>query len=117
MMKQRPRTDFLESHVPPSSCPNCGKVLDMAMGIEKGDHRPEPGCISVCMACSHISVFGDDMMLRNPTSEEILWMADARNYPPGVSLRFATDAVAWAKQAYEKETGKPWVQPGPKTTP
>jgi len=61
-------------HVPPVMCPSCGKHLDAASSPDD-DVKPSVGDISVCIYCSHICVFGDDMVLRNPTDEEMLQIA------------------------------------------
>lgn len=50
-------------------CVGCGELLDGATGV--GANRPRPGSVSVCLYCGHISVFANDLSLREPTSEEM----------------------------------------------
>lgn len=57
----------------PSPCPNCKKVSDMAYG-PNSDDPPTPGDVSICLYCQSISVFDEDLILREPTEEEILEM-------------------------------------------
>lgn len=58
---------------PQSKCLNCGYKLDAATSADLNDEdkAPHPGAVSVCIACSHIMLFTDDMALRNPTIEEL----------------------------------------------
>jgi hypothetical protein len=71
------------SHIlPPSRCPNCGKVLDAATGVdEKGLHQrlPAAGDFTVCIGCGHIMVFANDLTLRNPTAAEMREIAGNRH--------------------------------------
>jgi len=59
--------------IPASSCLNCGKLLDAATGVlEYGfDATPDPGDLTVCIACGHLMAFGDDLQLRDLTAEEM----------------------------------------------
>lgn len=66
--------------IPPSPCPNCGKVLDAATGVDKrrrpNDRMvPRPGNVSVCISCGHICVFDKKLRLRNPTEAEMVQIA------------------------------------------
>jgi hypothetical protein len=36
---------------------------------------PTPGCATVCLYCSHLMIFADDMTLREPTHAEIVELA------------------------------------------
>lgn len=63
----------MEDHkMPESPCPDCGLEQDSALG-ETG-HAPSKGDVSICIKCAGISVFGDGMVRRPPTEEEILEM-------------------------------------------
>ena len=53
-----------------SVCPSCGQILDGALNPEIMQ-APKPGNISICMDCSHISIFGDDMSLRPLNDQEM----------------------------------------------
>jgi hypothetical protein len=59
--------DLNQTDTPASACVNCGKIVDAATGAGK----PKPGAFSLCYYCGHLSVFGDDMLLRQPTSAEM----------------------------------------------
>jgi hypothetical protein len=60
----------VDSRVPPSACLHCGKINDAALGVDH-DASPSPGDVTVCFYCGHIMVFGDDLLMRNPTDAEI----------------------------------------------
>jgi hypothetical protein len=66
------RTDRL-----PTVCPNCGKVLDAVTGVDH-ENAPVAGSVTICINCSGLSVFQDDLTLREPTPEE---MADLMAQP------------------------------------
>ena len=63
-----------DRQVPPSSCTNCGKVMDGATCIG-ADSAPEPGDASVCLNCGHIMAYGDDLKMRNLTDAEVVLFA------------------------------------------
>ena len=67
-------TPLLDTRVPESSCPNCGKRLDSAMSTE-GDRKPSPGDITICMDCRHLCAFAEDMGLRELTDDEVVAVA------------------------------------------
>lgn len=51
-------------------CAVCGHKLDGASGV--GNNTvPKPGDVSICIRCTNISVFGDDLKLRKPTENEM----------------------------------------------
>jgi hypothetical protein len=56
------------TRMPPQACPRCGKMLDANDG-EKG-HVPQPGALTVCVACAAVSVFSDEMRLLAVTPDE-----------------------------------------------
>lgn len=58
-------TDF---RTPLTMCWHCDRPLDAASDLD-GNHRPEPGAVSMCMYCGAIGIFGDDMRLEKPTEE------------------------------------------------
>ena len=70
-------------HIKPSACTACSKVLDGATAVmETASQRernvlPGPGDFTVCF-CGHLMVFGDDLILRDPTPEEIVQIAGDR---------------------------------------
>ena len=70
----------LDSEVPESSCCECGQQLDGAAGHE----RPSPGDYSMCVYCTSLNIFDDDLRLRRPTDEEYLIAAA----DPGFQRRY-----------------------------
>ena len=67
-------TRLLDTRVPESSCPNCGKQLDAALSTED-DHKPSPGAFTICMDCRHLCAFAEDMGLRELTDDEVVAVA------------------------------------------
>ena len=55
--------------LPPSTCPQCGKLRDSATHIE-GDPVPVAGDIGICIYCGHTAIYKRDMTLRQPTRRE-----------------------------------------------
>lgn len=53
-----------------SICPVCGKKLDAATHVEKEEAVPGPGDISICLYCATVSVFDDNLKLKQMTNEE-----------------------------------------------
>ena len=51
-----------------TSCPHCGAWLNSVRNDE--NVLPDPGDLSVCVACFNVSVFDEAFRLRLPTSEE-----------------------------------------------
>jgi hypothetical protein len=69
-----------EWHVPTRWCLHCGQILDGAATLPDGSKHagipgPVPGNATVCIACSHLMIFTEDMSLREPTPEEIEQLA------------------------------------------
>jgi ribosomal protein S27E len=58
------------TEVPATSCPSCGKTLDMATGAT-GRHRPKEGDFTVCFYCGHVLVFGEGLKLHEPNDREM----------------------------------------------
>lgn len=58
----------------PSPCPSCGKSLNRC-GSRSGERGPQPGDLSVCLYCGHLSVYGDDVGLRELTDAEVVEVA------------------------------------------
>lgn len=55
----------------PFQCTVCGKIND-AFGSLNCDATPEPGSITICIQCGTISVFEQDLSLRNATEKDLL---------------------------------------------
>lgn len=55
------------------ACPHCNASVDIGEALENDDDAlPGNGDITVCDNCGNIAVFNDELMLRKPTSNEIL---------------------------------------------
>jgi hypothetical protein len=83
MMKRRALKLARDAEVPETSCANCGKRLDRASGVvdkhARNFKRPQAGDLSLCIGCGHVSVFDENLRLREPTDAEIVrWAADDR---------------------------------------
>jgi hypothetical protein len=50
-------------------CPHCGTELDGSL-ITTGDHPPDPGDVTICVACHRLSLFDQHGHLRPPTPAE-----------------------------------------------
>lgn len=55
--------------VPLIRCRKCGNPLDSACSVNC-NIQPKPGDVSICFYCAAVSVFADDMSLREPNAEE-----------------------------------------------
>jgi hypothetical protein len=65
--------------VPQSKCTNpaCGRPLNGAGLLDQVQIPPSPGDASMCLYCRHLMIFGDNMVLREPTREEAIEIASA----------------------------------------
>ena len=74
----------------PSRClnPECNKVLDMATAVMTGGINP--GDMSVCFYCGHLSVLGEDHRLREPTAREMYEAAGDKHILKVQAARLAT---------------------------
>lgn len=59
-----------ETVVPKCSCPYCGIITDRA-GSANGENTPVGGSISICVECTEISLFDDDLTIRRPDLAEL----------------------------------------------
>lgn len=57
-----------------SACLNCGEPINMATAAD-GDWKPTPGDVSVCLHCSYVAIFADDLTVREATDAEMVEMA------------------------------------------
>jgi hypothetical protein len=53
-----------------STCRRCRQRLDAATDVE-GYAGPTPGAVSICFYCGTVSMFTDDLTLREPTIPEL----------------------------------------------
>jgi len=59
----------LNLEVPDAHCSYCDRLLDRALASD-GVSRPAPGDISICMYCTKVNIWTDDLQLRKPTEQE-----------------------------------------------
>lgn len=81
--------------VPDSKCRNCGTRIGAA--THGDDASPSPFDISVCAYCRTVSIFDEDLMLREPTDNE--W-AEIAGHP---DLARYVDAAAASNFVTPKE--------------
>jgi hypothetical protein len=55
--------------LPLARCVQCNAELNTARNMDT-DSMPEPGDFTICLYCSHLMVFKDDLTLREPTNME-----------------------------------------------
>jgi hypothetical protein len=58
----------------PSACLSCGILLDAASNVSS-EGQPEAGDCTICIACGHIMVFDERLLLRDPNDEEAYQIA------------------------------------------
>ena len=59
-------------HVPSAPCPGCGQILDGAAPANPElTARPRPGDLTICIHCSSMLAYTDDLGLREATAEEM----------------------------------------------
>lgn len=63
-----------ETEIPKQTCPECGYEMDCTSAAV-GNAKPQPGDLSMCLACGAASVFTEDLHMRKPTPEEAVKMA------------------------------------------
>jgi hypothetical protein len=56
---------------PLTICWHCDRPLDAATPPGTDQGPPGPGAISLCFYCGAVALFGEDLMLRPPTEEEL----------------------------------------------
>lgn len=61
--------------VPEDYCPNCGHRLNRTSVPGPDDPVPQAGDVTVCLYCSHLMVFAEDMSLRAPNDAELIELA------------------------------------------
>jgi hypothetical protein len=55
----------------PQMCVECGLLFNASSPtFGKGMPLPKPGNVSLCLNCGHLSLFDDNLMLREPTADE-----------------------------------------------
>lgn len=62
-----------EFKIPISPCPACNEPLDTASELFRSGTSPTPNCsLSVCAHCGIVSMFGDGLVLRALTEQEVV---------------------------------------------
>lgn len=67
-----------------TKCPHCGTVNPMATevyGAREGQEAPEPGDVTLCIACGRWAIFDAKMRLHKPTREQMSDLARSFNLP------------------------------------
>jgi hypothetical protein len=82
-----------------SSCTNCGIVIDAStiVGIERS---PQPGNIGICMKCSHVMAYDENIKLRDLTDEEVIAIAGDKD------ILLYIKSIDFTKRAWELKNGK-----------
>lgn len=65
-MKPRKTPIDVETEVPESTCCECGHRFTHA----SGPCKPSPGDYTLCIECTSLNIFADDLTVRRPTIEE-----------------------------------------------
>lgn len=56
---------------PAALCWHCDRLLTGAAAWGEGEEAPEPGAVSMCLYCSAVGIFDDELVLRQPTKDEL----------------------------------------------
>jgi len=62
----------MTTRLPESECLRCGKKVNAASCVADDNAVPEPGDVTICIACGHLMAFADDLSYRELTDEEVL---------------------------------------------
>lgn len=76
-------------------CPNCKKLLDSFTAVSVSGSVPKPGDITVCLYCSTVLQFSDDLSLIEAEADEIV----------KIDLVDLSRAQKIAKQFRQKKSG------------
>jgi len=74
-------------------CPYCGSILDGTTSAF-GDYDPSPGAMTVCIECTKVSIFDDNLVMRLPTDEEEFII---NTFP---AIKRVLDAIKKAKEMH-----------------
>lgn len=61
----------MTAEIPELRCTVCDASLNRAGNLGEEERIPEPGNFTICLYCSHLLVFKDDLSLRDATEEEM----------------------------------------------
>jgi hypothetical protein len=82
-----------ETHTPTTLCWHCDRMLDAASGFGDGDGLvPSSGAVSLCLYCGAVAIFGEDLILRPPTKEELDNLGEDKEF------RRSYTGFTWARQ-------------------
>lgn len=65
---------MITTEIPAQNCSRCGYLVEATTGVNNQE-RPNPGDISICMGCGHLTLFAENNARREPTSDEALTMS------------------------------------------
>lgn len=87
--------DYRSDPIPEGECPSCGAKVNRAGDI-LGEGSPEPGEVVVCLECSALNVFAEDLSLRRPTDEELVDIAGSSELRKTLEIvaRYRADRAA-----------------------
>lgn len=77
-----------------SKCCECGRKLDGVSGARK----PHPGDLTLCIYCGSANAFANDLTLRYPTDEEMLYIAADSDF------QLLRQIILEAKDVHKKST-------------
>jgi hypothetical protein len=61
----------MDFRTPVTRCPVCGHKLDAATAVN-GKRPPIPGAVSVCIRCSALLIFDQDLNLRKLAKQDLI---------------------------------------------
>jgi hypothetical protein len=78
-----------------AGCPTCGGAADGATGLSTHPNpQPEPGNLTICLACGAFNIYTGEMLLRRATDEELRSLrddprlAELAEFAAGAALRW-----------------------------
>ena len=76
----------------PTICPGCGHTITSASHVDSAI-APVPGDFTVCLYCSTLLTFADDLSLRNLTDAEMIEAAGNKEMLE--TMRFVNEFHKW----------------------
>lgn len=61
----------MSTSIPAQACPNCGYKMDKAADPTDNCRVPNRGDFTLCLACTALLRFGDDLLFRKTTDEDV----------------------------------------------
>jgi hypothetical protein len=85
--------------MPDCHCLNCDHNVNRAAAVDD-DISPSPGDATICLYCSHIMIFTDDMGMRNPNDEELSEIERSGDY----------QKMLWVARQFQKKMKSEKIQ-------